>query len=178
MPLKLDFKSGDKLVINGAVLENIGPNAKLLVHNESAILREKEVLSVQETATPASRTYFALQCAYMFAHKREEYLGLFNQYLDEYIEACPSATELAEEIRDQVSSGKLYRGLKQTQKLILHEGNVLAMLEEGLQEFVEDLDSDDEDGVSTIEDIDANSVDDVGIDPTPRDGAEGRQSSG
>ncbi|PPR60842.1 MAG: hypothetical protein CFH04_01563, partial [Alphaproteobacteria bacterium MarineAlpha3_Bin3] len=26
MPLKLEFKSGDKLIINGAVVENIGSN--------------------------------------------------------------------------------------------------------------------------------------------------------
>lgn len=175
MPLKLDFKSGDKLVINGAVLENIGPNAKLLVHNESAILREKEVLSVQETATPASRTYFALQCAYMFAHKRGEYLASFYRYLDEYIEACPSATDVAEGIRDQVDDGKLYRALKETQKLIAHEGNILAMLEEGLQDFVEEIETEDEDDVSTLEDLDAEEVDEPGIDPTPADAAEDRQ---
>ena len=30
MPLKLDIKSGEKMMINGAVLENVGPNAKIL----------------------------------------------------------------------------------------------------------------------------------------------------
>ena len=178
MPLKLDFKSGDKLVINGAVLENIGPNAKLLVHNESAILREKEVLSVQETATPASRTYFALQCAYMFPHKRGEYLASFYTYLDEYIEACPSATEVAEAMRRQVEDGKLYRALKETQKLIAHEGNVLAMLEEGLQDFVDEIEAEEADGVSTLEHVDADDVDPPGLDPTPDDTAEDRRAGG
>lgn len=57
MPLKLEFKSGDKLMINGAVIENIGANAKILVHNEAAILRNKEVLSETDEATPAARVY-------------------------------------------------------------------------------------------------------------------------
>ncbi len=73
MPLKIDFKSGDKMVINGAVVENVGPNTKLLVHNESAILREKEILSVADSTTPASRVYFSLQCSYIFPQKRDEY---------------------------------------------------------------------------------------------------------
>jgi len=55
MPLKLDFKAGDKMIINGAVIENIGNNSSLLIHNEAAILREKEIISEAETATPASR---------------------------------------------------------------------------------------------------------------------------
>ena len=71
MPLKLDFKAGEKLVINGAVVENVGGNAKLLVHNESAIIREKEILTQAETNTPAARVYFALQCAYMFPRHEE-----------------------------------------------------------------------------------------------------------
>ena len=41
MPLKLDFKAGDKMIINGTVIENVGPNAKLLIHNEASILREQ-----------------------------------------------------------------------------------------------------------------------------------------
>ena len=69
MPLKLDLKAGEKMVINGAVLENVGPNAKILVHNQAMILREKEVLTEDICATPASRIYLALQCAYMFPDK-------------------------------------------------------------------------------------------------------------
>ena len=41
MPLKLDLKTGEKMVVNGAVLENVGPSAKILVHNMASILREK-----------------------------------------------------------------------------------------------------------------------------------------
>ena len=91
MPLKLDFKAGEKLVINGAVVENVGGNAKLLVHNESAIIREKEILTQAETNTPAARVYFALQCAYMFPRHEEEYLATFREFLGDYIKAAPSA---------------------------------------------------------------------------------------
>jgi flagellar biosynthesis repressor protein FlbT len=139
VPLKLDFKSGDKLVINGAVLENIGANAKILVHNESAILREKEILSVADTASPASRVYFALQCAYMFPHKKQEYLGLFADFLKEFVSACPSTRPIADEIEALVAEDKIYKALKQTQKLVAHQAKVLKSLEDGVEKVADEL---------------------------------------
>lgn len=139
MPLKLDFKAGDKLVINGAVLENIGTNSKILVHNESAILREKEILSVEDTATPASRVYFALQCAYMFPHKKDEYLSLFADYLNDFVTACPSTKPVADEVKVFVDDGKIYKALKHTQKLIAHQAKVLKTLEEGVEDASADI---------------------------------------
>lgn len=142
MPLKLDFKAGDKLVINGAVLENIGTNAKILVHNESAILREKEILSVADTATPAARVYFALQCAYMFPHKKDEYLGLFADFLKEFVTACPSTRPIVDEIEKFVAEDKIYKALKHTQKLIAHQAKVLKTLEDGVDKVSKESDQD------------------------------------
>jgi len=132
MPLKLDFKAGEKLVINGAVVENVGGNAKLLVHNESAIIREKEILSQAESNTPAARVYFALQCAYMFPRHEDEYVKTFNDFLDDYIVAAPSAKEIGDEIRQLVEEAKLYRALKTTQKLIRHEADTFSDLADKL----------------------------------------------
>ena len=137
MPLKLEFKSGDKLMINGAVIENVGANAKLLVHNEAAILRNKEVLSETDEATPAARVYLALQCAYMFPDQSDKYMKLFGQYLNDYVAACPSATEIAGEIKDNVAEGKLYKALKKTHGLIAHEANVIKQFQHDLSEFIQ-----------------------------------------
>lgn len=150
MPLKLEFKSGDKLMINGAVIENIGPNAKLLVHNEAAILRNKEVLSEADEATPAARVYFALQCAYMFPDSADKYLKMFGGYLNDYAQACPSAQPIAEEIQDNVASGKLYKALKKTHKLIAHESNILQQLKQDLSAFIEN------DDVQAVDDSDTD----------------------
>ena len=130
MPLKLEFKSGDKLIINGAVVENIGSNAKILIHNESAILREKEILSVADTSTPASRVYFA-------PHKKDEQIGLFTEFLKEFVTACPSTKPIADEIEKLVAEDNIYKALKQTQKLIAHQAKVLKSLETGIEEAAE-----------------------------------------
>ena len=151
MPLKLEFKSGDKLMINGAVIENIGANAKFLVHNEAAILRNKEVLSETDEATPAARVYLSLQCAYMFPDQSDKYMKMFGGYLNDYVQACPSAKPIAEEIQDTVAEGKVYKALKKTHELIAHEANVLKQFHDDLRHYVPQEDEpDDEDDASSV----------------------------
>lgn len=133
MPLLIDFKSGDKIIINGAVIENTGAGSKLLIHNRAAILRGREILSEEDTQTPAARIYFALQCAYMFADKKEDYLTRFSNFLGDYVNACPSAKEITDKIRILVDGGHLYKGLKATQDLIKHESKLLKSVREDVE---------------------------------------------
>jgi len=138
VPLTIDFKAGDKIIINGAVIENLGSNSKLSVHNQAAILRGKEILSEEDSKTPASRVYFALQCAYIFPQAQAEYVASFEAFLNEYLVACPSASEIGDVIRKEVESGMLYKGLKSAQKLIVHESNLLQSLGEEIEVAVSD----------------------------------------
>lgn len=138
MPLSIDFKAGDKIIINGAVIENLGSNSKISVHNQAAILRGKEVLSAEDSTTPASRIYFALQCAYIFPQNRDDYISSYGELLDEYVEACPSAVEIADDIRTLVDKGQLYKALKSTQGLIQHEAEILNSLQHDLDEAADD----------------------------------------
>lgn len=133
MPLLIDFKEGDRLIINGAVIENNGAHTRILVHNQAAILRGKEVLSEEESRTPASRAYFALQCAYIFPDRQAEYLKAFDGYLNDYIAACPSAMSISEEIREKLAADQIYKAMKSAQKLIFHENGVLKSLEGDLE---------------------------------------------
>ena len=134
VPLSIDFRAGDKIIINGAVIENLGSNSRLSIHNEAAILRGKEVLSAEDSNTPASRVYFSLQCAYIFPQNEAEYVKSFESFLRDYVAACPSSKSIAEDISSHVKDGELYRGLKSAQKLIEHEGNLLAALGADVEE--------------------------------------------
>lgn len=135
MPLKLDLKCGEKMIVNGAVLENVGPNAKILIHNLATVLREKEILTQEDAATPASRVYFALQCAYMFDDAREEHLKNFHRYLKDYLNACPSAAEIADVIRGHIENENFYKGLKSSRNLIAHEVRTLDEFNSGMNKL-------------------------------------------
>ncbi|MBT3359240.1 MAG: flagellum biosynthesis protein FlbT [Rhodospirillales bacterium] len=133
MPLKIEIKTGDKIIINGAVMENDGPTAKFLVHNRCAILREKEVMAEEESNTPASRIYFALQCAYIFPHKKNEYLELFGKYVQDYLTASPSSGPILDKILEEVTHDRLYQGLRAAQKLLEHEGQLMAKVQDTIE---------------------------------------------
>ena len=139
MPLLIDIKPGDKVIINGAVIENAGNSTKLFVHNQAAILRGKEVLSEEDCGTPAARAYFALQCAYIFTDKQADYIAKFGKFLDDYLTACPSAKSIGEMIRKDIHEDKLYRALKNAQKLIAHEGEIFKSMQRKVSEIVSSL---------------------------------------
>ena len=128
MPLALDLKHGDKIIVNGAVIENSGHNTQILVHNDAAILRGKEIMIENAASTPASRAYFALQCAYIFPNARQNYLAAFDELLVDYIKACPSARPIGHEIVDKLTNGTLYSALKASRKLVAHEKKLMGDL--------------------------------------------------
>ena len=139
MPLLIDFKSGDKVIINGAVIENGGGNTKILLHNKAAVLRSKEVLTEEEAQTPATRTYFDLQAAYIFSDQKEEHLNLFWRKLRDYVAACPSAQPIVDEIEADMKQDNLYKALKNTQKLIIHESELLQGVEADMRRIAEEF---------------------------------------
>lgn len=126
MPLRINLKKGQKIIINGAVLEN--SNSKSVsfhLMNHASVLRENEILTYEEAQTPASRVYFCIQGLYLFKDKREEALTNFNTLLSDYEKAAPSCEEIAADIRSHVTNKEYYQALKSARDLINHEHKVL-----------------------------------------------------
>lgn len=130
MPLIIDLKPGEKLIINGAVIENIGANTKFRVLNDCTLMRQKEILSDADAVTPASRVYYTLQCAYIFPELKEKYLEAFNECLLGYMEACPSARDIGVKIATAMSEGQYYKALKAAKALLEHESSLLGKFQE------------------------------------------------
>ncbi|HEV2263025.1 MAG TPA: flagellar biosynthesis repressor FlbT [Stellaceae bacterium] len=126
MPLTINLKPREKLILNGVVIENSGPMAKILIHTNAALLREKDVLPEEKATTPARRIYFAIQCQYLFAGKAEMFLASIDRQLAEYEQACPESHALLGEIRRLLAEGQFYRALKAAKLLIQHEEEAAA----------------------------------------------------
>lgn len=135
MPLKIHLRKGQKIIINGAVLENTSShNVSLLVKNEASILRDNDILTPDDVSTPASRVYYALQCLYLFSNEGESNLPRLNEFLDNYLVAAPSSKELVDDIKRLVEDRKLYPALKKGQELISHENKVLSHVQKRVGE--------------------------------------------
>ena len=125
MPLKLSLTKGERLVVNGAVIKNDGPDTSLVFENRAHILRQKDIMTNEDASTPARRVYLAVQCAYMFPERQSEHLQTFRTMLDDFLEAAPSSAELARTLGTFADRGDLYGALKECRKLIEHETEIL-----------------------------------------------------
>jgi len=125
MPLTINLKPHERLIVNGVVIENSGPAAKILVHNNAALLREKDIVTEEQANTPARRIYFAIQCQYLFPAKGDVFLPIIDKFLGEFEQAAPSTGGLIAEMRAHVLEGQFYRALKSAKQLITREQEIL-----------------------------------------------------
>ena len=121
MPLRIKLPSKERIIINGAVLENAGEATTIILHNHADILRRKEVMSEADAQSPARRVYYALQCAYMFEDERVRYRQMALELLNQYESAAPSAKAVTDKIRAEIEKDRLYNALRNTHDLIEHE---------------------------------------------------------
>jgi len=121
MPLTINLKPREKLILNGVVIENSGPMAKILIHTNAALLREKDMIPEEKATTPARRIYFAIQCQYLFAGKAELFFANIGQLLKDYVEHNAGARHVVEELRRHLDEDQFYRALKTAKLLIQAE---------------------------------------------------------
>lgn len=139
MPLVVHLRKGQQVIVNGAVLENANDrNISIILKNEVAVLRSDDIIPPSAAVTPASRAYYALQCAYLFPDKATEHLAEFHELVALYEDAAPSAREITAGVRAAADAGKLYIALKAAQSLIEHERKVLSHVETRLAEKLHD----------------------------------------
>lgn len=125
MPLTIHLKPGEKLILNGVVMQNGHHAAKLLIHNEASLLREKDIISEAQATTPARRIYFTVQCLYLFRSKSSIYLPIIHGFLGEFAQAAPSALPLVQQIEREIASEQFYQALKTAKQLIGKEQEIL-----------------------------------------------------
>jgi len=125
MPLTINLKPRERLIVNGVVIENSGQLAKILIHNNAALLREKDIITEEQATTSARRIYCAIRCELLFPRKDDLFLPIIYRFLTEFGEAAPSTVNLVQEIRGFVETGQHYRALKSAKQLIAREQEIL-----------------------------------------------------
>ena len=65
MPLRVELKPFERIVIGETVLINSGTRTSFLIDGEAPILREKDTVTAETANTPVKRLYFCLQMMYL-----------------------------------------------------------------------------------------------------------------
>ncbi|WP_366657508.1 flagellar biosynthesis repressor FlbT [Fodinicurvata sp. EGI_FJ10296] len=95
MPLVLELKPKEKVVINGAVIVNDNRRSRLTISTFAHVMREKDILQEQEANTPAKRVYFLIQLLLLAAGDRNS-IEAYGQPLENAIAALGAALTNAE----------------------------------------------------------------------------------
>lgn len=128
MALKLTLRPGERLAINGAVIENGDRRASLTLPARADILREADIMQASEATSPARRIYFHIQTMILNAPGRDKTYRIFRADLEAFAAALitPAAIRDCARVAAQVANGDYYRALKSCRTLIAYEDERLS----------------------------------------------------
>ena len=125
MPLKVELKPGERIIIGDCVITNDDQRTRFLVEGNAPILREKAIMTPERANSPAKRIYLAVQMMYL-ANDSRAYHEVYFKLVREIMQAAPSTWPFIEGINNQILTGNIYKALKEADKLIRYEGELLA----------------------------------------------------
>ena len=125
MALKVELKPFERIIIGSCVITNTDQRARLLIDGDNIpILREKDILTAETANTPVKRLYLCVQMMYL-EDDIPKYQDLYMGFVKDLLEAVPSFRKSIETASKLILSGSLYTSLKEIQKLIKREADLL-----------------------------------------------------
>jgi flagellar biosynthesis repressor protein FlbT len=124
MPLRVELKPFERIIIGETVLINSGTRTSFLIDGEAPVLREKDTVTAETANTPVKRLYFCVQMMYLkkdVLRYRTSYLG----FVKDLREALPDSRDVIDTVNSHISSGALYKALKELRKLMKREDELL-----------------------------------------------------
>jgi flagellar biosynthesis repressor protein FlbT len=123
MPLKLSLKPGERFVLNGAVVQNGDRRCSLVLQNKASVLREKDIMQVEEVVTPARHVYFPVMMMYLDEAGADKYYDEFLRRMTEFMGVIANPLVLAEcvAISKSIMVQEYYKALMGARKLIEYE---------------------------------------------------------
>jgi flagellar protein FlbT len=126
MALKITLKPNEKMIVSGAVVTNGNTrNTDLIIENNVPVLRQKDILSEKDAATPCSRIYFIIQLMYIDEENLIEHQSIYWKLIRELLDTVPRLTKHIDQINENILGANFYRALKLAGKLIDYEQEVL-----------------------------------------------------
>ncbi len=128
MALKIRLRPNEKVIINGAVIQNGSRATSFLVQNFAQILREPEVMQEEDADTPVRRAYFACQLMLVDPANAAEYRTHYDRYTADLRGALMNKAVLADldTAEQAVNQSNYYIALRHLRKVVDYEAVLLA----------------------------------------------------
>ena len=126
MPLRVELKPFERIIIGETVIINSGTRTSFLIDGEAPILREKDTVTAETATTPVKRLYYCVQMMYLkndIPRFRAAYLG----HVKDVRQAIPDSRDLIDAANNHIAAGTLYKALKEIRKLIKIEEEQLVV---------------------------------------------------
>lgn len=127
MPLKVNLRAGERIIINGALI-SADSSIGLTIHNKVTLMLERQLVRPEEATTPARRIYYAIQNAYVAdPDEQPGWIEQANRYIDEYAGAIvsPPIVKKVAAIRLHLASNEYYQALRLSRELFAHDDKLL-----------------------------------------------------
>jgi flagellar protein FlbT len=125
VPLRVELKPFERIVIGETVLINSGTRTSFLIDGEAPILRERDTITAETANTPVKRLYLCVQTMYLKSDI-PRYRTAYQGFLRDLRDSSPGDRLTIDAINGHVSSGALYKALKEIRKLMKREDALLA----------------------------------------------------
>ena len=120
MPLKIELKPHEKIIVGEALITNDSERTRLYIEGNAPILREKFIMRESEANTPCKKIYFVVLQMYLSKNPRELHSPYFK-LVGEIQQAAPSLLPFILEINDSILCGEYYNAIKHADELINKE---------------------------------------------------------
>lgn len=128
MPLKVRLNSGEKIIVNGVVIQNGDRRAVLTIANQANILRGKDVMVEAMVDTAVKKLYFLIQKCLIEGQSEENEIKeqIFNLAADLY--SVIERSDVKDNIlvsMDYFAAGDFYKSLTALRTVIEYEDRLM-----------------------------------------------------
>jgi flagellar protein FlbT len=120
MPLKIELKPFERLLIGGTAIRNGSRRSSFVIETVVNFLRESDIILESEADTACKRLYLTLTVLYL-AEPTPEAEDLFVRQANALLAAAPSMAPYLRDIHGHLAEGERYRALKRCKDLIQYE---------------------------------------------------------
>lgn len=120
MPLKIELKPHESIIIGESLITNDGERTRFYIEGNVPILREKFILREKEANTPSKRVYFVVQQMYL-AKDATTLQSLYLEYVRDLQTAAPSLIPYISAVNENIINSDYYSAIKNADKLVQKE---------------------------------------------------------